>query len=219
MNYYTLYALCGLLSVCSCLCLISIMQKILSKYPLEILTPENVIFRIGKDFKVLRSDGKMDSGWIVKKCIKLVPHHQHEDEFMVTVAKEVKGQSMTKTISLGNLKKWNDRMDFHPKEVMSGSSLSRHLGRTTFKVLRSSGKMEDSWMVQTCLRFSEHDTEDDFMVLMIHVDASRKYEKKAVSLRALKIWNGFPPLLSRARERSPDYMAKINHFIANDPYL
>ena len=218
MNYYTLYALCGLLSVCSCLCLISIMQKILSKYPLEILTPENVIFRIGKDFKVLRSDGKMDSGWIVKKCIKLVPHHQHEDEFMVTVAKEVKGQSMTKTISLGNLKKWNDRMDLHPKVIMSASALSRYLGRTKFKVLRSSGKMEDSWMVQTCLRFSEHDNEDDLIILMVHIDASRKYEKKAVSLRALKIWNGIQPL-SQARERSPDYMAKINHFIANDPYL
>ena len=196
------------------------MQKILSKYPLEILTPENVIFRIGKDFKVLRSDGKMDSGWIVEKCIKLVPHHQHEDEFMVTVVKRVKGQPpITKTISLGNLKKWNDRMDFHPKEVMSAGSLSRYLGRTTFKVLRSSGKMEDSWMVQTCLRFSEHDNEDDFIVLMEHVNASRKYETKAVSLRTLKIWNGFPPLLSHARERSPAYMQRITDFIANDPYL
>jgi hypothetical protein len=196
------------------------MQKLLSKYPLEILTPENVIFRIGKDFKVLRSDGKMDSGWIVEKCLKLVPYHQHEDEFMVTVVKRVKGQSpLTKTISLGNLKTWNDRMDFHPKEMLSASALSRYLGKTSFNVLRSSGKMESCWMVQTCLRFSEHDNEDDLIVLLVKVDASRTYDRKAVSLRSLKTWNGIQPFTSSARERSPAYMKRITDFIANDPYL
>jgi hypothetical protein len=196
------------------------MQKILSKYPLEILTPENVIAKIGKDFKVLRSDGKMDSGWIVEKCLKLVPHHQHEDEFMVTVVKQVKGQApLTKTISLGNLKIWNDRIDLRPKVMMSASALSRYLGKTSFNVLRSSGKMESGWMIRTCLRFSEQDNEDDLIVLLVKVDASRTYERKAISLRALKTWNGIQPFTSRARERSPAYMQRINDFIANDPYL
>jgi len=195
------------------------MQKILSKYPLEIITPENVIAKIGKDFKVLRSDGKMDSGWIVEKCLKLVPHHQHEDEFMVTVVKRVKGQApLTKTISLGNLKIWNDQIDIRPKEMMSASALSRYLGKTSFNVLRSSGKVETCWMIQTCLRFSEQDNEDDFIVLLVKVDSSRAYERKAISLRALKTWNGIQPF-SRAKERSPAYIQKINNFIANDPYL
>jgi hypothetical protein len=183
------------------------------KNPIEILTPAQVLEKIGKDFSVLRSDGKMDNvGWIVDKCLK--KHTKHtENEYEVIVIKRERGIPITmKTIPLGLLKEWNTRAPVNKfKEIMNANQLIKYFGRNFLNLQRSTGEIEkDCWTALHCYQLDPRDSEDYFAVALIKYTAEHLMILKIVTLRQLKIWNRFPVIPSITQKMRPDFNDQLN---------
>jgi hypothetical protein len=179
------------------------------KNPIKILTPEQVTEKIGKNFNVLRSDGKMDNiGWIVEQCLK--KHCKHsEDEYEVTVIKlERKIPIVKKLITLGQLKKWNTPA-FSFKEVLTVEQLTKYLGKRALSVCRSNGTIEKNcWTATHCFQLHPQDCEDYFVVAIFKkTEATCNW--KVVTLRELKAWNEFPMIPVLPHEKRPDFYSQM----------
>ena len=170
--------------------------------PKNVLTPEQVTEKIGKNFSVLRSDGKLDNvGWIVDKCLRKEPRHT-EDEYEVTVIKIEKGNPIIqKVVPFGTLKNWNKFRPHNFKEIMTAEQLSKYLGKSMFTTHRSNGDIEENcWIVEHCYQLHPQDSEDNF-VITLYKSMGETCTIKITTLRELKTWNNFPtsPIIQEKR--------------------
>ena len=206
------FALCSL-SICF-ICSIALKMALN-----VILTPDQVVEIIGKNFSVLRSDGRMDNvGWSVYKCTAKY-RGEPEDNYEVTVIKRERGISGSqKIVTLGMLKSWNPSLPpyseckvnapaYKYKEVLTIPQLTKYLGKSAFSVQRTDGTLEKNcWTAMHCYQMDSRDCEDYYVVTMINFAS---YTTKVVTLRELKTWNQFPIIPVPSQEIRQNFNAQM----------
>ena len=184
-----------------------------------ILTPDQVMEIIGKNFSVLRSDGRMDNvGWSVYKCTTKY-RGEPEDNYEVTVIKRERGISGSqKIVTLGMLKSWNpspppyseckvNAPAYKYKEVLTIPQLTQYLRKSAFSVQRTDGTLDkDCWTAMHCYQMDAQDCEDYYVVTMFNFAS---YTTKVVTLRELKTWNQIPVIPVPPQEIRRNFNAQM----------